>query len=379
MKDEHLLALRKFASGLQMRQTLDETLKTLAYYTVQSTRAQGSVVSLVDPELGIQNVGTHEIPIEFADHARRLFLTLVDSPVHKAIRESLCVRVSVEQMPREFYGTPIPEYMKSRGWNKGLVAPLLRSESRAIGLIHAFFPIEVEPDDSEREFHETLASLAAVAVENALLVERLEKQVVVEERIRLGRELHDSVSQTLFSIGLGTQAALEALDSDPEDCRESLNYIGKLTRSALDEMRTLLFNLRPESFENEGLVDAIRQTTENLCERYGLNVSDALEEEPDLPPAEKHSLFRIATEALHNAVKHSRAESISVRLTNAEVVELAVEDDGVGMDLAVVPSGCFGLKTMTERAEEMGGTLEVDSSTGNGTRVVVRLSPVRGS
>ena len=96
MKDEHLLALRKFASGLQMRQTLDETLKTLAYYTVQSTRAQGSVVSLVDPELGIQNVGTHEIPIEFADHARRLFLTLVDSPVHKAIRESLCVRVSVE-------------------------------------------------------------------------------------------------------------------------------------------------------------------------------------------------------------------------------------------------------------------------------------------
>jgi len=379
MKDEHLLALRKFASGLQMRQTLDETLKTLAYYTVQSTRAQGSVVSLVDPELGIQNVGTHEIPIEFADHARRLFLTLVDSPVHKAIRESLCVRVSVEQMPREFYGTPIPEYMKSRGWNKGLVAPLLRSESRAIGLIHAFFPIEVEPDDSEREFHETLASLAAVAVENALLVERLEKQVVVEERIRLGRELHDSVSQTLFSIGLGTQAALEALDSDPEDCRESLNYIGKLTRSALDEMRTLLFNLRPESFENEGLVDAIRQTTENLCERYGLNVSVALEEEPDLPPAEKHSLFRIATEALHNAVKHSRAESISVRLTNAEVVELAVEDDGVGMDLAVVPSGCFGLKTMTERAEEMGGTLEVDSSTGNGTRVVVRLSPVRGS
>ena len=379
MKDEHLLALRKFASGLQMRQTLDETLKTLAYYTVQSTRAQGSVVSLVDPELGIQNVGTHEIPIEFADHARRLFLTLVDSPVHKAIRESLCVRVSVEQMPREFYGTPIPEYMKSRGWNKGLVAPLLRSESRAIGLIHAFFPIEVEPDDSEREFHETLASVAAVAVENALLVERLEKQVVVEERIRLGRELHDSVSQTLFSIGLGTQAALEALDSDPEDCRESLNYIGKLTRSALDEMRTLLFNLRPESFENEGLVDAIRQTTENLCERYGLNVSVALEEEPDLPPAEKHSLFRIATEALHNAVKHSRAESISVRLTNAEVVELAVEDDGVGMDLAVVPSGCFGLKTMTERAEEMGGTLEVDSSTGNGTRVVVRLSPVRGS
>lgn len=379
MKDEHLLALRKFASGLQMRQTLDETLKTLAYYTVQSTRAQGSVVSLVDPELGIQNVGTHEIPIEFADHARRLFLTLVDSPVHKAIRESLCVRVSVEQMPREFYGTPIPEYMKSRGWNKGLVAPLLRSESRVIGLIHAFFPIEVEPDDSEREFHETLASLAAVAVENALLVERLEKQVVVEERIRLGRELHDSVSQTLFSIGLGTQAALEALDSDPEDCRESLNYIGKLTRSALDEMRTLLFNLRPESFENEGLVDAIKQTTENLCERYGLNVSVALEEEPDLPPAEKHSLFRIATEALHNAVKHSRAESISVRLTNAEVVELAVEDDGVGMDLAVVPSGCFGLKTMTERAEEMGGTLEVDSSTGNGTRVVVRLSPVRGS
>ena len=379
MKDEHLLALRKFASGLQMRQTLDETLKTLAYYTVQSTRAQGSVVSLVDPELGIQNVGTHEITIEFADHARRLFLTLVDSPVHKAIRESLCVRVSVEQMPREFYGTPIPEYMKSRGWNKGLVAPLLRSESRVIGLIHAFFPIEVEPDDSEREFHETLASLAAVAVENALLVERLEKQVVVEERIRLGRELHDSVSQTLFSIGLGTQAALEALDSDPEDCRESLNYIGKLTRSALDEMRTLLFNLRPESFENEGLVDAIKQTTENLCERYGLNVSVALEEEPDLPPAEKHSLFRIATEALHNAVKHSRAESISVRLTNAEVVELAVEDDGVGMDLAVVPSGCFGLKTMTERAEEMGGTLEVDSSTGNGTRVVVRLSPVRGS
>ena len=379
MKDEHLLALRKFASGLQMRQTLDETLKTLAYYTVQSTRAQGSVVSLVDPELGIQNVGTHEIPIEFADHARRLFLTLVDSPVHKAIRESLCVRVSVEQMPRESHGTPIPEYMKSRGWNKGLVAPLLRSESRVIGLIHAFFPIEVEPDDSEREFHETLASLAAVAVENALLVERLEKQVVVEERIRLGRELHDSVSQTLFSIGLGTQAALEALDSDPEDCRESLNYIGKLTRSALDEMRTLLFNLRPESFENEGLVDAIKQTTENLCERYGLNVSVALEEEPDLPPAEKHSLFRIATEALHNAVKHSRAESISVRLTNAEVVELAVEDDGVGMDLAVVPSGCFGLKTMTERAEEMGGTLEVDSSTGNGTRVVVRLSPVRGS
>ena len=218
---------------------------------MQATRAGGSVVSLVDPELGIQNVGTHEIPIEFAEHARRLFLTLVDSPVHKAIRESLCIRVSTEELPQEFYSTPIPEYMKSRGWNKGLVAPLLRGENRPMGLIHAFFPIEVEPDDSEREFHETLASLAAVAVENALLVERLERQVAMEERIRLGRELHDSVSQTLFSIGLGTQAALEALEERPEDCRESLEYIGKLTRSALDEMRTLLFNLRPESFENE--------------------------------------------------------------------------------------------------------------------------------
>ena len=372
MKDEHLLALRKFASGLQMRQTLDETLRTLAYYTVQSTRAQGSVVSLVDPELGIQNVGTYEIPIEFADHARRLFLTLVDSPVHKAIRESLCVRVSIEQMPREFYGTPIPEYMKSRGWNKGLVAPLLRSESRAIGLIHAFFPIEVEPDDSEREFHETLASLAAVAVENALLVERLEKQVVMEERIRLGRELHDSVSQTLFSIGLGTQAALEALDNDPEDCRESLNYIGKLTRSALDEMRTLLFNLRPESFENEGLVEALERTADNLGERFGLVVAVELDGEPDLIPEEKHSLFRIATEALHNAIKHSQANRIRLRLTTSPV-ELSIEDDGVGMDPSVVPSGCYGLKTMRERAGELGGVLTIDSSVGSGARLSVKL------
>jgi PAS domain S-box-containing protein len=224
-----------------------------------------------------------------------------------------------------------------------------------------------------------IASQAAVAIENARLYQQAQNLAALEERQRLARELHDSVSQALYGIALGARTARALLDRDPAQVADPLDYVLSLADAGLAEMRALIFELRPESLATEGLVAALDKQVAALRARHGIDVQATLCDEPAVPLELKEPIYRIAQEALHNTVKHARARRVELRLecTSEEIV-LEVTDDGVGFDPAAEYPGHLGLQSMRERAAALGGTLEIESAQGLGSRLWARI-PTRRS
>ena len=193
-----------------------------------------------------------------------------------------------------------------------------------------------------------------------------------EERAHLARELHDSVTQALFSMTLLSRSIELLLVKDPSQVPEKLASLRELQRDALAEMRALIFELRPGNVEEHGLIQALRTHSASLSGRIGLPVvvEADLPERPSIETEE--ALYRIAQEALHNVVKHAGAHDVRVEVGRvADGVRLEVSDDGRGFDPALVPDGHLGLAGMRSRAERLGGTLTVTASPGKGTVVEV--------
>ena len=200
-----------------------------------------------------------------------------------------------------------------------------------------------------------------------------------EERAHLARELHDSVTQALFSMTLLSRSAELLLQKDPSQVPEKLASLRELQRDALAEMRALIFELRPGNIEENGLIQALRTHSAALSGRIGLPVvveSDL----PERPPIEvEETLYRIAQEALHNVVKHAGARQVTLDVCRvADGVRLRVMDDGRGFDPAAVPDGHLGLAGMQSRAERLGGRLLVTTAVGVGTTIEVVVPEVRG-
>jgi len=198
----------------------------------------------------------------------------------------------------------------------------------------------------------------------------IQKRGALEERQRLARELHDSVSQALYGISLGVNTALALFDADRTKVLEALHYALSLTHAGLTEMRALIFELRPESLEMEGLVVALTRQVEALRARHGIQVELSLCDEPDVALAVKEALYRIAQEALQNAARHARADRLDVRLIHeAAGLKLEVRDNGVGFNPLAGYPGHLGLRSMRERALKVGGTLDIVSAPDCGTQI----------
>ncbi|MEU1910031.1 sensor histidine kinase [Streptomyces hygroscopicus] len=341
---------------------------------------------------------------------------------------------------------------------RGAVAawPLLR-ESTAIGAMCCHFPPGRDPGEADITLLEVIAGHASCAVESDRLRAATQEKAVQEERWRISRELHDSVSQALYGIALGARTAREMLERDIDhaeparrtepaaraeapggaeaparaetpgpgeaagraepgqkgpgeggpgedgpaqdgsgqggpdqeghgtagevveladlaELAEPIEYIRRLADAAIAETRTLLGRLRPEALESEGLVAALTQHVEALRARYGIATEAKLDAEPETTPEAKHALYRIAQESLHNVAKHARARNVRLHLLNEPgAVTLTVADDGVGFDCKGSFPGHLGLLSMRERAREVGGTLNVDSRPGQGSRIRVRV------
>ncbi len=222
------------------------------------------------------------------------------------------------------------------------------------------------------------ASHAAIAFENARLYGRAQQAASLEERARLARELHDSVSQALYGIALGARTARTQLDRDPSKAVEPVDYVLSLAEAGLAEMRALIFELRPESLELEGLVAGLQKQADALKARHGITVDVDLCGEPPVPLTVKEAVSRIAQEAMHNTVKHARATRVGLRLfCDGGTVTLDIEDNGQGFDPSQTFAGHLGLRSMRERAADFGGAIVIESTPGAGTRI--RLSiPVTG-
>jgi len=244
------------------------------------------------------------------------------------------------------------------------------------GVIGGFYLTEKidAPDftDEDVALIELLAAHAAIAITNARLYEQSRELSIVAERNRLALDLHDSVSQKLFGLLLSAQAAEMLLERDPAEAHAQVSKLPGLAREALDEMRALIFELRPPDLERDGLCGALRKHVEVVSRIRQHDIE--LEIDDELPPhlGRDQDVLRIAQEALQNVVKHACAEHVRVAL-HAEDGQLVleVEDDGGGFEPETpgIRSRRLGLTSMEERARRIGATLQIRSTPGAGTCV----------
>jgi signal transduction histidine kinase/ligand-binding sensor domain-containing protein len=208
-------------------------------------------------------------------------------------------------------------------------------------------------------------------VEEALRRSEMEKAVAAE-RSRLARELHDAVTQTLFSASLIAEVLPRVWAIDQEKGRQQLEEVRLLTRGALAEMRTLLMEMRPESLSRARMDDLLRQLGRAVTGRTGVPVTVSAEGEWTFPPAVQIALYRIAQEALNNVAKHAEASRVTVRLEcQPGLVTLSITDDGQGFNIASIPADRLGLEIMRERAAAIDAQLKIESQPGDGTQVRV--------
>jgi signal transduction histidine kinase len=245
------------------------------------------------------------------------------------------------------------------------------------GVIGAFYLTEKEGapefDVTDQELIEMLASHAAIAITNARLYEESRELSTLSERNRLALELHDAVTQKLFSVVLTAEAAATLIERDPAAAGAQIERVGQLAREALEELRSLVGELRPADLERDGLAGALRKHVEVLRRLHPAAIELELEDGAGLEETERdREVLRIAQEAVQNALRHASAGRIAVRLADADgALELEVADDGIGFDPAEpeLRARRLGLTSMEERAARLGGRLEIRSASGRGTTV----------
>jgi signal transduction histidine kinase len=284
---------------------------------------------------------------------------------------------------REPYRTSdIHDHPRFRGWwptghpdmRSFLGVPIVAQQN----VIGAFYLTEklgaADFTDEDQELIELLAAHAAIAITNARLYEESRELSVLSERNRLALDLHDAVSQKLSGLVLAAESAGTLLDRDPGAAREQVTKLQALAQEARDELRSLVFELRPPDLERDGLAGALRKHVEVLRRLQPVEIELDLDVGIERDPVRDRELLRIAQEAIHNALRHARADRLKVALRRVNGrLRLAVEDDGVGFDPAatVLRSTHLGLTSMEERAERVGARLEIRSTPGRGTSVLI--------
>jgi len=277
------------------------------------------------------------------------------------------------------------EDLRFRGWwPKGhpdmrsfLGVPIVAAD----GVIGSFYLTEKEGadifSDEDQELIELLASHAAIAITNARLYERSRELSILEERNRLALELHDAVSQKLFSLVLTAESAETLLERDGEAARAQVERLKALSREALDELRSLIMELRPPDLDRDGLCGALRKHVEVVRELHGVEIELNVDDAVSAGDGRDQEVFRIAQEALQNALRHAHAQHVRLRLGRADgQLTLEVRDDGVGFrpDDPELRSRRLGLTSMEERAGRIGGRLEIHSAPGQGTDIKLEVA-----
>lgn len=228
----------------------------------------------------------------------------------------------------------------------------------------------------DEELLSILAQHAAIALTNARLYERSRELTIAEERSRLAHELHDAVSQKLFSLRLTAQAAAALVDRDPARAKGELQQVAALAAEAVDELRAAVVELRPAALDEDGLVATLRTQIQVLDRAHTARVTFESLGIRALPAAQEEALLRVSQEALHNALRHSGAEHVEVTLArHGSGTLLRITDDGSGFEPAATRQAGLhlGLVSMRDRANGVGGRLIVESAPGKGTTIEMEV------
>src|SRR5215471_5758826 len=371
-------ALAQAAASVAVSDSIEATLDAIAECALSGTRALAAWVVLDREYHDAAWAGSAGMPDEFREFLRRRPPASARA-ARSSIMEILAAeRVAVsadwrQRMERDDRSTSLAGALSSLPWQAAVFAPLLYRGAH-VGVLSAIYRMGDMPHEAETAFLAALADHATMAAEQARLVASARENVLLEERKRLARELHDSISQSLYGIQLGAKTARDRLERDPASVAQPIDHVMRLAEAGEAEMRALIFGLRAESLETDGLVATLVQQIEALRARHGFAGRTAMKDEPVAPVEVKHALYRIAQEALGNTVKHAHARRVDVRLeARRHTVALEIVDDGVGFDPDGLYPGHLGLRSMHERALAVGGSLEVSSCRGQGTRIRVTV------
>jgi len=368
-RSTELEALYTADEALHRSLKLEDVLQVMVELAVELLGASSSLVARWDEEDHLAVAATSGIPEERQGAINRRYQSFTrehyanyERPFRTALVEDVSKQSKIEEELR--VNSPgslaeVPVVVEGELWGFFNIAWTLPQtfSAETVRMIDAF------------------ASRASLAIQNALLFEQAQHSASMEERSRIARELHDSVSQALYGIGLGARTARRRLgDNAPPDVIEPVDYIVQLAESGLAETRALIFELVPDSLEKQGLVLALQRQAAATQARFRIQVEAFLCDEPELPIRAKEALYRIAQESLHNMAKHSQASHASLRLEHADsLVRLVVQDNGRGFDATAEFPGHLGLVSMQERTVRIGGSLLIESAPGKGTTVTATV------
>ncbi len=266
-----------------------------------------------------------------------------------------------------------------QGWSRGL--PLVVSNTVAVFLVSAFVVLVRRTEAAHQESQRLLAELQKTHRQLQIYTAQAEQLAVVKDRNRLARDLHDSVSQTIFSMRLTTDAVRILQQRDPTQVSPQLDKLQELAQSALEKMRTLIHELRPSVVAEHGLVPALRHHITLMERQHGLKVALDVSGEPHLSEEEAEQLYHVAEEALNNVLKHGQTDKATLTMRSEQNrMFLQVADNGKGFTQKDIDKdNNVGLSGMRERVESVGGSLVIDSSPREGTCITVEItSPSRG-
>ena len=218
-------------------------------------------------------------------------------------------------------------------------------------------------------------SLQRLINENQELLEGAEEAASSEERRKIARELHDAISQQLFAISTTVSATSKMIDSKPEEAKRYFAIIEKMVSNAQQELRALIMHLRPVNLENHSLKDGIKKLLDELDLKHeNITIHTDLNNIEGLTPGIENNVFRVTQEAISNILRHSKATSFSIKLFQKDkVLTLMIEDNGIGIEASDSKKSSYGMATMRERIEEMGGRFDVISFPNTGTRIEIRV------
>jgi PAS domain S-box-containing protein len=367
-----LAVTRVLASTLDLAPLLDRVLAQLRTVIDFS----GAYIGMLQGDTGVAiaydgpaprgEVVGRAMPVELLNsHGDAL-----DAPMPLIVEDN-CLSELLNGDARDAIAVGIPGLsMTSRSW---LFVPL-KVKDAAFGLLALDHPDPRHFTTWHAHLAQAFADHAALAIENARLYRQAGLVAAMSERQRLAAELHDSVTQSIYGISLAAHTAIPLVEDRPERVRSILTHILGLADAAFADVRSLIFELRPEALERHGLVSAIERRAQPLRVREQITLHLDLGAEPAFPLDVKEAIYRIAQESFTNISKHARAREVWVKLESADsALSLEVRDDGKGFDPTLDYGGHLGLQVMKERAARFGGTLTIESRLGAGATIRARV------
>ncbi|MCE5259433.1 MAG: GAF domain-containing sensor histidine kinase [Chloroflexi bacterium] len=356
-------SLQRVTTALLQKLTLDQVFEIVRCEARELTGAAGGSIFLLEEDSWLREA-SHDVSLDPLSARIPVSGTLTGQAV-----------LSGKPILDNAYSNGAVEARTPNVKTESLLSVPLQIEGNSIGALNVANKVG---GFTENDVHilGLLADVAAIAIENARLREKAKQLAIVEERQWLARELHDSVTQAMYSVTLYAEATRLALAAGKSDvAAENLQELQMMAREALFSIRLLIFELHPPILEGQGLVAALQVRLSAVESRAGLQTELRVEKSRRLPLAIEEELYRIALEALNNVVKHARAQHVTVTVKfDDDRVYLEVTDDGKGYDSAVARgSGGMGLRGMEERAQRINAKLEMVSAPGMGTTLKVEV------